>query len=100
MQLLATTQEHPNDILLVHFIRLQLLAENVERAPWSDAYVESSDLIKTPAHFYLKALQSQLQALKTSVAPHLQQSRKFLLLQRLSDSDLLPSCAMLVSLQC
>ncbi len=70
--MLAETKEYQTDVLLAHLVRLQLVAEKSAEASWHDP-VEMASL-RAPPVFYLKALQSQLQAVKRDIPFELQQN--------------------------
>ena len=66
---LEESHECLNDEILVQQVRLQLIAEKVAIGNWDD---------KAPLSFYLQALHSQLQEVKSKLPPHLQSNGKLL----------------------
>jgi hypothetical protein len=71
LQKLAESADHPNDILLVHVVRLQLILEKAVQIPVRNGYADAEDSGKPPFLFYMKALQSQLQDTKRDIPPDL-----------------------------
>jgi hypothetical protein len=82
LQILSENSEQPNDILLVQYVRLQLIIENLAQAPWHDALPDTTGSMRVPLIFYLKSLQTQLQDFKQKVPLELQQNGKFAALNR------------------
>ena len=75
LQTLEETKEHSTDALLIQQVKFQLLVERVSHGPWQDGAMDSLDTKGLPA-FYLKALQSQLDDLKSKVPLELQNNGK------------------------
>lgn len=73
---LAENEELPTDTLLVHLIKLQLIVEEVGRAPWHEGYGDATDSARAPPTFYLKALQAQLHDFKAKIPPGIQRNGK------------------------
>lgn len=76
LQTLAEKQECPTDEVLVQQVRLQLIVGKVAQAPWHDGEIENAEPIRAPPAFYLKALQSQLQGIKSKLTPESQLNGK------------------------
>ncbi len=64
---LADNKELPTDTLLVHLVKLQLIVEEVGRAPWHEGYGDATRSARAPPTFYLKALQAQLHDFKAKI---------------------------------
>jgi hypothetical protein len=62
LAILSRGTECPTDESFAHQIRLQLLSREVE----------STKAMAMPPYFYLKAIQAKLDAIKSSIPPHLQ----------------------------
>lgn len=73
---LAEKKEYPTDILLIHLVKSQIIAEKAGQAPWHEEQSEVSGSTKAPSTFYLKALQAQLQDFKVNIAPEIQTNGK------------------------
>ena len=69
---LGEEDEHPTDLLLVHLVKLQLVVEKAVQAPWHEERDDPNGSVRVPPIFYLKALQAQLQDLKTRIPPSIQ----------------------------
>lgn len=74
LHVLADEKEYPTDILLVQFVRLQLIVEKVGQAPWHDGLGDNCYSARAPSQFYMKAVQAQLQDFKKSIPPELVQN--------------------------
>lgn len=70
LQVLAEKPESPADEVLVQHVKIQLVMETLTRAPWHEVESVDFDLAKA---LYLKALEQQLQELKTKIPPRLTQ---------------------------
>lgn len=77
--MLAENKEHPTDLLLIHLVKSQLLAEKVSQAPWHEGHGDATGPTRAPPIFYLKALQAQLQDLKANISPEIQRTEILLL---------------------
>jgi hypothetical protein len=88
LRMLAENREYPTDMLLAHFVRLQLIIERVTQAPWHDGPVDAAGSVRAPSVFYLKALQAQLEDFKRDVPPELQQNGRSIFLRGLPDDML------------
>ena len=73
---LAGNEDLPTDTLLAHLIKLQLIVEDVGRAPWHEGYDDATGSARAPPTFYLKALQAQLHAFKAKIPPGIQRNGK------------------------
>ena len=73
---LQEKKECPTDTLLIHLVKLQLIVEKVGQAPWHDGHDFATHPPRTPAVFYLNALQAQLEAFKVNVHPDIQRNGK------------------------
>lgn len=79
LAVLAENKEHPTDLLLVHLVKLQLLAEKVSQAPWHEGHGDAIGPTRAPPIFYLKALQAQLQDFKANISPEIRRNEILLL---------------------
>lgn len=50
---------------------MQLIVEKITRGPWNDGVIKTAEHSNVPLCFYLNALLSQLQEVKTQIPPHL-----------------------------
>ena len=76
LQTLIELQECPTDEILVQQVRLQLIVEKAAHVPWHERDIENIKPMTAPPAFYLKALQGQLQEVKSKLSPEAQQSGK------------------------
>ena len=74
LQTLVERKEHPADAFLVQLVKLQLIVEKVAHAPWSESSGDLGGPIKAPSHFYLRALQRQLEDFKQNIPSELLQN--------------------------
>ena len=77
LQMLDERQECANDEILVHLVRFQLINENVHSGGfWHGGIAAMPGPLQASPSFYLHAIQSQLQSLKTKMEPYSQRYRK------------------------
>ena len=72
LEVLDERRECLTDEILVQQVRMQLIIEKVTRGNWSDGVPETAEHNKIPVSFYLQALHSQLEEVKTKIPPRLQ----------------------------
>jgi hypothetical protein len=65
LRVIETQNEVASDILLVQQVKLRLISERATNAPWSSAMIDDST--NPPAMFYLRSLETQLHAFKSSI---------------------------------
>ena len=73
---METQNEVASDILLVQQVKLCLISERVTDAPWSSAMIQVDDSRDLPAMFYLRSLETQLNAFKSSIPDELADNSK------------------------
>lgn len=78
LRILAESREHSGDLLLVQFVRLQLIVEKAAQAPRHDGLSDASSFISTPSQLYLKALQIELQNFKQALPLELSDNSKWI----------------------
>lgn len=71
LEVLNDKHESPVDDILVQQVRMQLIVEKITRGPWNDGVISTAEHSNVPLCFYLNALLSQLQEVKTKIPPHL-----------------------------
>jgi len=71
LEVLNEKHESPIDDILVQQVRMQLIVEKVTWGPWNDGAIKTAEHSNVPLCFYLNALQSQLQEVKTKIPPYL-----------------------------
>ncbi|KAI4285158.1 MAG: hypothetical protein L6R35_004724 [Caloplaca aegaea] len=71
LEVLNEKHESPIDDILVQQVRMQLIVEKVTRGPWNDGAIKTAEHSNVPLCFYLNALQSQLQEVKSKIPPYL-----------------------------
>jgi hypothetical protein len=76
LSVIETQNEVPSDILLVQQVKLRLISERVTNAPWSSAMIQVDDSTNPPAMFYLRSLETQLHAFKSSIPGELADNSK------------------------
>lgn len=76
LRILETQSEVASDILLVQQVKMRLISERVMRAPWSRTVAQIDDSINPPAMFYLRSLETQLHAFKSSIPEELANNSK------------------------
>lgn len=76
LRVLDETQECLTDEILVQQVRLQLIVEKVTLSTSYEGAMETAGDIKAPPSFYLRALHSQLQEVKTKLSPQSQRNGK------------------------
>ena len=76
MAVLEEKKECPTDTLLIHMVKSQLIVEKVGQAPWHDGHDSATRSAKTPAVFYLNAMQAQIEELKVNIPPDIQRNGK------------------------
>lgn len=72
LQVLTDNKTHPGDAVLVTQVQLQLLTDIVARATGNVSYGGQSSQRSGPPSLYLKALHSDLDGVKRSIPPELQ----------------------------
>lgn len=72
--MLHDRRECADDEMLVHQVRVQLIDKKVAAAAWNDVSLEIAGTSKPPLSFFLQALRSQLQRIKSSCTPNLEES--------------------------
>jgi hypothetical protein len=76
LRVIETQNEVASDILLVQQVKLRLISERVTDAPWSSAMIQADDSTNPPAMFYLRSLETQLHAFKSSIPGELADNSK------------------------
>ena len=74
--MLEEKKELPTDTLLIHMVKLQLIVEKVGQAPWHDGHDAATRCAKTPAVFYLIAMQAQIEEFKVNITHDIQRNGK------------------------
>lgn len=77
LRVLETQKEIPSDALLVQLVKLRLVSEKIDDAPWKCAISESFKDTRPPEMFYLHSLETQLQDFKRNIPSQLSDNRKF-----------------------
>ncbi|RAQ57753.1 hypothetical protein COH20_004252 [Aspergillus flavus] len=75
---LAESDESPNDTVLVQITRSRLLADIISQGPWSQNLYDIDTASRAPASFHMKAMQTQLQTLKSKIPVNLAENRSIL----------------------
>ncbi|KAE8139109.1 hypothetical protein BDV38DRAFT_269986 [Aspergillus pseudotamarii] len=78
LNILSESDESPNDIVLVHIARTRLLADTILQGPWNDNLHDTDIASRAPASFHMKAMQTQLQTLKSKIPVDLADNRSIL----------------------
>lgn len=76
---LAESDESPNDTVLVQITRSRLLADIISQGPWSQNLYDIDTASRAPASFHMKAMQTQLQTLKSKIPVNLAENSKITL---------------------
>jgi hypothetical protein len=79
LNMLVENQECSSDLLLSYLVRLQLLDEKSYEGTWHDNVDGSRSPNSITMRFYMQALLSQLEEIKKSITPELQQNQTLLL---------------------
>ena len=76
VQVLQEQAECPEDEILVQQVRLQQLVEKVNQSMSHDGALDAATHTKVPPAFYIQALHTQLQEIKSKFSPPAQQDGK------------------------
>jgi hypothetical protein len=67
LQLLTEKKESPSDVLLALFVRIQLIMERINHAPWNEGSLDATTSVRAAPFFYVKALQEQIEDFKKGI---------------------------------
>lgn len=77
LRVLETQKEFPSDALLVQLLKLRLISEKIDDAPWKCSISEVFNDTRAPEMFYLHSLETQFQAFKRNLPSHVEDNGKF-----------------------
>jgi hypothetical protein len=76
LHIVDTQKECESDALLVQLIKIRLICERVNDAPWSGAMTEADCFARPPEMFYLRSLANKIRDFKSNVPSELMDNSK------------------------